>query len=103
MRVITGLSCVIAVLLSAAVAAQPTGVEQPGPSMMYKNLEYRFGVIFPNQVQPMVRDTTYTTKDGATVPARQFYLESAGRAVHRHDGPAAERPAHRQGPCGPHR
>ena len=76
MRVIARLSFAAAVLASAAAgAAQPTGVEQPGPSIMYKNLEYRFGVIFPNQAQPMARDTTYTTKDGATLPARQFYLE----------------------------
>jgi hypothetical protein len=79
MRVIARLSFASVVLLSAAAAAaQPTGVEQPGPSLMYKNLEYRFGIIFPNQAQPMVRDTTYTTKDGAIVPARQFYLERAG-------------------------
>jgi hypothetical protein len=79
MRVIASLSFASVVLLSAAAAAaQPTGVEQPGPSLMYKDLEYRFGIIFPNQAQPLVRDTTYTTKDGAIVPARQFYLERAG-------------------------
>jgi hypothetical protein len=42
---------------------------------MYKNMDYRFGVIFPGQAQPMARDVSYTTKDGASLPARQFYLE----------------------------
>ena len=75
MRAIARLSSATVLVLSTAALAQ---TEQPGPSLMYKNLEYRFGVIFPAQAQPMIRDTTYTTKDGATVPARQFYLERAG-------------------------
>ena len=68
MRAIAGLSSAIAIVVASAAAFAQT--EQPGPSIMYKNLEYRFGVIFPNQVQPMARDTSYTTKDGATLPAR---------------------------------
>src|SRR5262245_51111472 len=75
MRVFARLSCASVVLLSAAAFAQTV---QPGPSIMYKNLDYRFGVIFPGQAQPMARDVTYTTKDGATVPARQFFLERPG-------------------------
>ena len=88
MRVTARIAFASVVLASVGALAQ---TQQPGPSIMYKNLEYRFGVIFPNQVQPMARDTTYTTKDGATVPARQFYLETPGPTVHRDDGPAAER------------
>ena len=75
MRVTARIAFASVLLSSAAGFAQ---TEQPGPSIMYKNLEYRFGIIFPNQAQPMVRDTTYTTKDGAIVPARQFYLERPG-------------------------
>jgi hypothetical protein len=69
MRVITRVASASVAFLSAAAVAQP------GPSLMYKNMDYRFGVIFPGQAQPMARDITYTTKDGASVPARQFYLE----------------------------
>jgi hypothetical protein len=69
MRAIARLACAPVFVLSAAAVAQTE------PSLMYKNLDYRFGVIFPRQMQPMARDVSYTTKDGASVPARQFYLE----------------------------
>ena len=69
MRAIARLSSASVVLLSAAAFAQTE------PSLMYKNLDYRFGVIFPGQAQPMARDVTYTTKDGAMVQAREFFLE----------------------------
>ena len=39
----------------------------------YINREYRFAVIFPGE--PMARNVTYTTSAGASVPARQFFLE----------------------------
>ena len=72
MRFVARIAFASAVLASAGALAQ---TQQPGPSIMYKNMEYRFGIIFPSQAQPMARDVTYTTKDGATVPARQFFLE----------------------------
>jgi hypothetical protein len=72
MRLVARIAFASVVLASAGALAQ---TQQPGPSIMYKNMEYRFGVIFPNQAQPMARDVTYTTKDGATVPAREFFLE----------------------------
>jgi hypothetical protein len=75
MRGVARIAFASTVLMSAAAFAQTV---QPGPSLTYKNLDYRFGVIFPGQAQPMARDVTYTTKDGMTVPARQFYLEQPG-------------------------
>jgi hypothetical protein len=75
MRLTARVAFASVVLVSAAASAQTV---QPGPSIMYKNLDYRFGVIFPGQAQPMARDVSYTTKDGAMVPARQFFLERNG-------------------------
>ena len=75
MRIVVSIASAFVFALSAAALAQTV---QPGPSLMYKNLDYRFGVIFPGQAQPMARDVTYTTKDGATVPARQYFLERPG-------------------------
>ena len=69
MRVIARLGCATVLVLPVAAVAQTE------PSLLYKNLDYRFGVIFPGHAQPMVRDVSYTTKDGAPVPARQFYLD----------------------------
>jgi hypothetical protein len=40
---------------------------------LYSNTDYRFAVIFPDE--PMVREISYTTKDGASVLAQQFYVE----------------------------
>ena len=75
MRVIARIAFASVVLASAGALAQ---TQQPGPSLMYKNMDYRFGVIFPGQAQPMARDVSYTTKDGAMVPGRQFFLERNG-------------------------
>ena len=93
MRVTARIAFASVVLASTGALAQ---TQQPGPSIMYKNLEYRFGVIFPNQVQPLARDTTYTTKDGATVRARQFYFEPPGQRyvvtmVRLPNGPAVDK------------
>jgi hypothetical protein len=54
------------VLCGAAIA-------QSEPSLLYRNAENRFAVIFP--APPMARDVTFTTKEGTARPARQFYLE----------------------------
>jgi hypothetical protein len=74
MRVTARIAFASVVLASAGALAQ---TQQPGSSLMYKNMDYRFGVIFPGQAQPMARDVSYTTKDGVSLPARQFYLERA--------------------------
>lgn len=61
----TLVSCALASLLPGAAAAQGTS--------FYVNCEYRFATIFPTP--PMTRDISYTTQNGASVPARQFYNE----------------------------
>lgn len=40
------------------------------------NREYRFAVIFP--AEPAAKDITYTTRSGASFPARQFVVEQNG-------------------------
>jgi len=63
-------------VLLLSCAAMPfmadTAAAQGEPS--YVNCQYGFAIIFPEP--PMTRDTTYMTKTGESVPARQFYLEN---------------------------
>ena len=40
---------------------------------LYRNLEYRFAAIFPDE--PQIREISYRTRDDISVPARQFYVE----------------------------
>jgi hypothetical protein len=66
----------IAAMLSCAALAFAPAIEaaesEPGqPS--YINCEAGFAVIFPRP--PMTREITYRTRTGASLPARQFYLE----------------------------
>jgi hypothetical protein len=63
---------VSAFVLAAAFVALATPVfAQEGP--LHVNREARFAVIFPGE--PMVREITYTTRAGDSVPARQFFVE----------------------------
>ena len=67
----------IAIRLSAAAALlSASALAQTEPSPLYRNTEYHFAVIFPSA--PMARDVTYATKDGASHPGRQFYVEQGG-------------------------
>jgi hypothetical protein len=86
MRILLRLSTAV-ILVSATAAAQDE------PSLLYRNNDYKFGVIFPNT--PMARDITYITKDGAFVPGRQFYVEQGDdrysvTLVKLPDGPAVD-------------
>jgi hypothetical protein len=62
--------CSFAVLLVSAAA-----VAQTDSSPLYRSTEFHFAVIFPGI--PMARDVAYTTKDGMSRLARQFYIEQA--------------------------
>jgi hypothetical protein len=64
---------IAALLIGAAVPLSGVAVAQEAG--MFTSCEYRFAVIFPGAVQPMTRDVTFTTQNGAMVPARQFYHE----------------------------
>jgi len=72
MSTISRISTAALLLLSGVALAQTE------PSLLYRNLEYRFGVIFPAQAQPMARDVTVVTRDGRSRAGRQFYLEQNG-------------------------
>jgi hypothetical protein len=59
-------------VLAAVLVALPAQVlAQEGP--LHVNREARFAVIFPGE--PMVRQITYTTRAGESVPAREFFVE----------------------------
>jgi len=64
------LSCAVASVSSAALAAEQT--EVPTNPNFYVYCQYRVAATFPSQ--PMIRDITYTNS-GKSVPARQFYVE----------------------------
>jgi hypothetical protein len=49
---------------------------QEAQDLMYIDCQNRFAVIFP--AQHMTRDIMYTTHTGASVPAKQFYVERDG-------------------------
>ena len=85
MRVLALLSSAVVLLLPAAAAAQT--------SPLYRNTEHRFAVIFPGE--PMARDITFSARGGASVPARQFYVEQGTdrylvTVVHFPTGPAVD-------------
>ena len=67
----------VAALLIGAAASYSGGVAAQEPGM-FTSCEHRFAVIFPGAVQPMTRDISYTTPNGATVPARQYYHDRGG-------------------------
>lgn len=61
------IACAASLILCGAAVAQSE------PPLLYRNIENRFGVIFP--APPMMRDVTFVTKEGTARPARQFFLE----------------------------
>ncbi len=87
-------------LLSGAIVSLVLILALPGAAMaqaqgtsVYRNADYRFEIIFPEQ--PMERDISYETKDGASVTARQFYVERGTNQYHLTvvilpDGPAID-------------
>ena len=65
----------LAALLSFAVFPFLPGaaVSQESQDLMYIDCQNRFAVIFPSP--HVTRDIMYTTHTGASVPAKQFYVE----------------------------
>lgn len=64
------LSCAVACVLPAALAAQEAGI--PTNPNFFVYCQYRVAATFPSE--PMIRDITYTN-GGRTAPARQFYVD----------------------------
>jgi len=67
----------VAAFLTAAIVLLLPGfaVAQSSPPFTI-NREYRFAVIFP--AEPSANDISYTTRSGASFPARQFAVEQNG-------------------------
>ena len=66
----------IAALLSCAAlpfVAGPAVSQDAPPDLIYVDCQNRFAVIFPSP--HMTRDIMYRTHTGASVPAKQFYVE----------------------------
>jgi hypothetical protein len=60
---------------------------------LYRDRQYHFAAIFPET--PKMREIAYTTKDGATIVAHQFYVERGTSryfvtVVNLPDGPAVD-------------
>jgi hypothetical protein len=70
MRIAAHLSYAIVLFFADGVVAQTV------PSLLDRNDDYKFAVIFPSEL--MARDITYVTKNSSSVPARQFHVEQGG-------------------------
>jgi len=71
--------CVAALgFLGLASAAQGQQKPEDTSEQFYISCQNRFAVIFPGGARPMMRDISYATRTGASLPARQFYLERDG-------------------------
>src|SRR3954466_7476550 len=72
-------ACIAALLMVAGVSS---GLAQQRPEdtseQFYISCQNRFAIIFPGGARPLTRDITYSTRTGANLPARQFYVERAG-------------------------
>ena len=90
----------VAGLALAAMVSSAEGQQAPEDTSQafFISCQNRFAVIFPDGARPMMREITYTARDGAKVPARQFYVE---RGANRYSvtvvafpsGPAVDEPA----------
>jgi hypothetical protein len=69
MRLGAFLSAAVLVMVSGLAAAQSS-------PPFYINRESRFAIIFP--AAPTAKDITYTTRSGASYPARQFTVDQNG-------------------------
>lgn len=66
----------VAALVSCAVLPflpGPASSQEQAPDLMYIDCQNRFAVIFPSP--HMTRDIMYRTHTGASIPAKQFYVE----------------------------
>ena len=66
----------VAALISCAVVPfllGPAASQEAPPDRIHIDCQNRFAVIFPSP--HMTRDIMYTTHTGASVPAKQFYVE----------------------------
>ena len=64
-------------LIPAALILCVSGLSFAEDYIEYVNRTDRFGVSFPGQ--PMVRDATYMSEEGTTLPARVYVVEDGPR------------------------
>jgi hypothetical protein len=63
---------------------------------IYAACEGGFGIIWPHNAEPQIRDTQWTSADGTRMPAKEYYLEREGNrysvlSVDFPDGPYSDR------------
>jgi hypothetical protein len=70
----------VAALLMLGVVSSAQGQQRPEDTseQFYISCQNRFAAIFPDGARPMTRDITYTSRTGANLAARQFYVERGG-------------------------
>jgi hypothetical protein len=71
-RIMFRVSAFVAAVACVALATPVRAQEGP----LHVNRDARFAVIFPGE--PMVRQISYTSRTGAPVPAREFFVEQNG-------------------------
>ena len=67
----------VATLITAALVSSAQGQQRPEDTseQFFISCENRFAVIFPGGARPAMQEIAYTTRTGASLPARQFYVE----------------------------
>ncbi|HEX3486392.1 MAG TPA: hypothetical protein VHT51_15110 [Micropepsaceae bacterium] len=70
-------SACVAALMAAGLVSSAWGQQAPEDTsqQFFISCQNRFAAIFPDGARPMMRDVPYTSRTGASVPARQFYVE----------------------------
>jgi hypothetical protein len=85
--------CSLLLFSFAMILVSPVAVAQTQNQILYRNNDYRFQAIFPEE--PMQREISYETKDGSNITAQQFYVERGTNLYHVDvvnlpDGPAID-------------
>jgi hypothetical protein len=67
----------VAAFVTAAFVSSAQGQQAPEDTstQFFISCQNRFAVIFPDGARPMMREIAYTTRTGASLPGRQFYVE----------------------------
>lgn len=67
----------VAALAVAAIVSSAHGQQAPEDTseQFFISCQNRFAVIYPDGARPMMREVPYTTRTGAKLTARQFYVD----------------------------
>jgi hypothetical protein len=72
--------CLLLLFSLVTILVPPLAVAQTQNQIVYRNNDYRFQAIFPEQ--PMQREISYEAQDGSNVTAQQFYVERGTNLYH---------------------